>query len=36
MNTQRSCIALFVALLLVSLCLVASAQDKTLPEAYSG
>jgi len=36
MNTQLSRIALFVSLLLVSLSLVASAQDKTLPEAYSG
>jgi len=36
MNTQLSRIALFVALLVVSLSLVASAQDKILPEAYSG
>jgi hypothetical protein len=36
MNTQLSRIALFVLFLLVSLSLVASAQDKTLPGAYSG
>jgi hypothetical protein len=36
MNTQPSRIAPFILFLLVSLPLVASAQDKTLPEAYSG
>ena len=36
MNTQPSRIAPFILFLLVSLSLVASAQDKTLPEAYSG
>ena len=36
MNTQLSRLALFTLFLLVSLSLVASAQDKTLPEAYSG
>jgi hypothetical protein len=36
MNTRLSRIAFFVSFLLVSLSLVASAQDKTLPEAYTG
>jgi hypothetical protein len=36
MNTQLSRMARFILFLLVSLSLVASAQDKTLPEAYSG
>jgi len=36
MKTQLSCIALFTLLLFVSFTLAAAAQDKTLPEAYSG